>query len=405
MNFSTNQVRNFYVVKSKDASISNESAVGAALVKGIGEDFVIQYMGAGGLTRSDLINKKSVYNLTAKKAIDTRVYLRKDKIAIDTSLLDGVNIDTTKIPVGTDLLTRINIFQWGSISQEDQYVKHGIVTTTAGMSAAKFYKEMAKSLLANSVNDQIQLFDVKLSGELGGVTIEVPIDTAYKFKITATDTAAAASITSGVVSLTPKTSGTVADLNAAIATAGLTNVKVLAIGTVAAVSTATAITATAITLTEKPQPWKLGMKEAMPLQYNLSFTSSDVYSITNGINKFIQIPWVTGSTQVTEKSILPYTGNGQLVADMEYFFMGERGDDYRMMGFPNVVDTKYLVDPTKEYNIVDFDFKYVGTGVDNFESVKHITLAFEEALGTFTVTNVFINDLESMTGLTLADLA
>ena len=409
MNFSTNQVRNLYVINSKNTP-TDASANGTAIIKSSGDDFCLQYKSPGGVMRSDLIKKSSVFNLTAKKATDMRTYLRRDDIAIDAGFLSGVNIDTDKIPVGAELMLRINLFQWGSLSPEDQYVKYGTVGITTGMSADQFYRKLAENLKLNSNSDAIPLFDIKFGGALGGITFEIEQDFAYTLKVTAADSAAVADLTSGVLTITPKTAGNASDINTALATEGVTGIKAISVGTVAAVATATALPVSKLILLEKAQPWVLGKKEAMPLQYTLTFTSSEIYSVVNGVNRYYQIPWCTSVTTETTKTNLLYTGNGQMIADMEWFCMGERGDDYRMMGYPNNIDTKYLIDPSKEYNVIDFDFKYVGSGVDNQESVKHMTLVFNYTDGVatnaqYTLTNTFIGDLETATGLTLADLS
>ena len=88
---------------------------------------------------------------------------------------------------------------------------------------------------------------------------------------------------------------------------------------------------------------------------------------------------------------------------MEYFCMGERGDDYRMKGFPNIITTEYLVDPTKEYNTLDFDFKYTGTGMENQESIKHMTLVFDNTSGV-TLINTFIGDLNTILSTSVSTL-
>ena len=35
------------------------------------------------------------------------------------------------------------------------------------------------------------------------------------------------------------------------------------------------------------------------------------------------------------------------------FYMGKKGDNTESIGWPNVISTKYLVDPTAEYNTKD----------------------------------------------------
>ena len=66
---------------------------------------------------------------------------------------------------------------------------------------------------------------------------------------------------------------------------------------------------------------------------------------------------------------------GQKIADLEYFCMGERGDQYRNAGWPNVIPTKYLVDPTAEYDLYTIHYAYVGEGTHQEKSEKDIQFA------------------------------
>ena len=86
-----------------------------------------------------------------------------------------------------------------------------------------------------------------------------------------------------------------------------------------------------------------------------------------------------GSVKITEQSG-KYIGNGYEIADTEYFCMGERGDQYRQMGYPRTIRTKYTVDETKEYNVLDINFYFVGRGIDSQKSEKMITVVSTESL-------------------------
>lgn len=74
--------------------------------------------------------------------------------------------------------------------------------------------------------------------------------------------------------------------------------------------------------------------------------------------------------------------NGEVVADMENFYMKERGDQYGNVGWPNVVPTMYLADPTKEYDIFDIQYAYIGSNESCQASEKTLTIAVESSLGT-----------------------
>lgn len=85
----------------------------------------------------------------------------------------------------------------------------------------------------------------------------------------------------------------------------------------------------------------------------------------------------------TEKIELEYTdetvGNGSKIADLEYFCMGERGDQYRDgVAMPNRLPVKYMVDPEKEYNVLDMHYFFSDTGVNVHKSEKDITFVAED---------------------------
>ena len=86
-----------------------------------------------------------------------------------------------------------------------------------------------------------------------------------------------------------------------------------------------------------------------------------------------------GSTKLEDSDVV--VGNGKRIADLEWFCMGERGDQYRNNGFPNVIPTTYLIDPSKEYNTLDVHFTFRDTGVNSYKSEKDIIIV-EEAGGS-----------------------
>jgi len=72
-------------------------------------------------------------------------------------------------------------------------------------------------------------------------------------------------------------------------------------------------------------------------------------------------------------------GNGKQTADFEYFAAGEKGDQYRMVGFPDYVPTKYLVDPEKEYDYINIHYAYVGSNESVQKSEKDIVIVAPRA--------------------------
>lgn len=121
-------------------------------------------------------------------------------------------------------------------------------------------------------------------------------------------------------------------------------------------------TYTAIRFVEAVQPWHLGL---MP-QAVIPFEVQPVNVLVDGDQRL----W--GKVESYDPQV--YLPEGQLIADLEYFCMGERGDQYRNMGWPNVIPTKYLVDPSKEYDVINIHYFYQGDGISVQKSEKDIQI-------------------------------
>ena len=121
-------------------------------------------------------------------------------------------------------------------------------------------------------------------------------------------------------------------------------------------------TYTAIRFVEAVQPWHLGL---MP-QAVIPFEVQPVDVLVDGDHR------IWGKVESYDPQVsLP---EGQLIADLEYFCMGERGDQYRNMGWPNVIPTKYLVDPSKMYDVINIHYFYQGDGISVQKSEKDIQI-------------------------------
>jgi len=114
-----------------------------------------------------------------------------------------------------------------------------------------------------------------------------------------------------------------------------------------------------ITVTEIAQPWVKGKQQGRPLNYYF---------------QFVPITDSTGSENVAWGTVASvakgYAGQGtyKLAADQEYFYLGERGDKYRNVGFPYTFDTTYLVDSSKLYDTIDITYSSADSsavGVEN----------------------------------------
>lgn len=146
-------------------------------------------------------------------------------------------------------------------------------------------------------------------------------------------------------------------------------------------------TYTGVVVTEVEQPWRLGVMAQTPVY----FTVQSVPVTVNGDERH----WAT-LTESTSGSI----GNGKTIADLEYFCMGERGDQYRQIGWPNNIPTTYLVDPTKTYCVFDIHYAYVGSNESVQKSEKTITIVCADKAEL----NKVITAFNTATGLSVATL-
>ena len=155
-------------------------------------------------------------------------------------------------------------------------------------------------------------------------------------------------------------------------------------------------TYTGLIIKEAPQEWTLGKKEQVPVYFEVQPTTITV----NGDERI----WGT----VTEEKSPGVIDNGHKIADLEYFCMGERGDIYRGMGYPNNIDTTYLVNPDLKYNTIDIHYAYVGSNESVQKSEKTLTLAIPKVGEKNNISNKLTNDIISKintaTGLNIAEL-
>jgi hypothetical protein len=121
-----------------------------------------------------------------------------------------------------------------------------------------------------------------------------------------------------------------------------------------------------IIIAEVEQEWTLGIKPQEAVYF-------DVIPATV-LEAGEEVTWGT-----VEEGVDGQVGNGKLIADLEYFCMGERGDVYRGIGWPNTIPTKYFVDATKTYDVIDIHYAYVGSNESVQKSEKTLTIVGETA--------------------------
>jgi hypothetical protein len=327
--FSTNQVRQLYVATAlKSPNVIASDTAGSIAVKSdtAKSHLYFEYMGAGGMTRSDLIDIKNILYAKATDADDLAYDLAKYKLTLDDTVNGGEPV------VAQDYILRIAFRNYPGLSEEDQYFKYGMVHAVTGMTASDFYKTLALSLVKNFSREEQGLlkFYLETGGVDAGVVAEAPIE----------------------VTKDTKESSLVG-------------------------------TYTGIIIEEAPQDWILGVMEQAPV----NFTIQPDLIIDNGDERIWGVV-----KKVTSTNSIP---DGHKIADLEYFCMGERGDVYRMVGFPYVIRTKYLVDPDIKYNVIDIHYAYVGPNESVQKSEKDITIVVPKVGANNQASNALANNIIS----------
>ena len=304
--FSTNQVRQLYVVDNVASSESALATAGDIFAKKSGDDIYFKYVGALGDTmRTDIVNQKQLIYTSVATSDKLAYKLKGQKITLNPNVNGGKPIE------GRDYLLRVLFSEYIGISPVDKTLKYGTVHITPGMTASDFYAEMAYSLMQSQKKEPNPIMNVAVivSGTFEGN------------EISDTDT--------------------------------LQNIK--GMGTIEG-----------IVIFEAGQPWHLGVMPQGVIKIDAQVTRITY----NGDDTIF---WgVVEDATMPSSYVLP---EGQKIADLEYFCMGERGDQYRNAGWPNVIPTKYLVDPTAEYDLYTIHYAYVGEGTHQEKSEKDIQFA------------------------------
>ena len=188
MTYSENQVRHLYVLDGTDMTdASTFEAVGLsdlsqnpmnfALSKTKdGECVYLQYNGAGGVTRSDLIPIKNILYAHKTAAAEMAKKLKTATVQVTATSTDSD--ENTTVDKGT-YIVRIVIYNYIGMSDEDKYYRYGQVTSNGNLSVADFYTKLADSLNKNLSREAGKLFTVVAQtgqGSEGVVITEVEQD-------------------------------------------------------------------------------------------------------------------------------------------------------------------------------------------------------------------------------------
>lgn len=338
--FTANQVNQVYVLKpnstvvaSLDAShqitkANNLGSVGMGITTD-GKNIFFKHLGAGGLVRSDLIEIANIIDIKATPASAMARNLMSAKVTLNTEALES-----SKPIAGEDFVLRIKFQNPIGMSPENQYWKYGVVHATASMTASEFYLKMASSIAKNMSREAVQLVKVYVTHSSSKTEITAASDV--------TDT------------------------------------------------TTFNQTYTGVQIEEVEQDWILGIKQQKPVLFTVEPTwvnnrtddvvwgdvvYSDKRKTTGGASPANSI--VTSGQPAAAGTVV----NSKLMADYEYFYMGERGDQYRMVNWPDYIPTTYLVDANWQYgyDTVAIHYAYVGANHSVQKSEKDITFIVPRA--------------------------
>lgn len=370
-------------------TVSSTSASGTIdAIAGESGTIYFNYKSPGGVLRSDIIKVANINYAKAVKSASLARGLQKIELTLNSAVNGGSPV------AGQDYLTQFKFYEYGSLSYQDQYVKHAAVRVTTGMTADTFYRKTIESCVLNFSRETVELLSFKLKGTSCGLTVIANPAYSFKLDVGASDTTAAiannvVSLASEVVAGANLSTQNITDLNAALATAGIDAIVLSGTAPAADVTSATAITGTAVVIEEVEQPYVKGLKSSDPVRF-------DVIPRTITVSGD-EVIWGT----VTKVTPTKFVNNGKVVADLEYFYAGEKGDQYRNVGFPKVLPTEYLADSAKPYSFIEINYSDSFGGVDVQKSEKAIVIPVLSTADDLTLVNSIIGDINTAAGKTL----
>lgn len=324
--FSTNQARQIYVAKKVADPIKDKGDI--KLVAPEDADYIyFQYVGADTPLRSDLITKDLVMKATLTHGDTIARYLHQYDVVLDPK----ISADPVE---GKEYILRINMLGYASLGIENTYQKYGYVRATKNMTASDFYKTLAKSLALNFAREPQPIYEFFVS------TVDNKTKTVFPGEAGAEETANATKI----------------EFNSDLTQDPFKS-----------------ITAKKLVIREVSGVWRRGTDEDMPQMAQI-FTD-DI--LVDGLYKrWGEVKEITDKAELTKRKDSVF----RQLADMEYFYMGERGDKYRNVGWPYVINTTYLMDEIKsgdtngEFGIIDIHYAYVGSNESVQKSEKDCTI-------------------------------
>lgn len=325
---SDNQFRNLYVMKAYKTSEAALEAVGDTTLKvdNAKNSMYLVYKDTEDNLTSDVIDLKNLLYVKSTKADDMARKLNSQLVTLNEDPISG-----------QDYVLNVEVRNFVALGDDSTYIKFGAVHAVKGMTKSDFYKAMALNLAKNLSREVSPILNVSLN------------------KYDSTDS-------------TDTTN---------------TKVAVLVNGKMQNLAALTSTeTYTSIIIDEVEQPWRRGVAQVEPVNFNT--TCGTVLVDGNDV--------IWGTVEKKEGDPI---NNGKQIADMEWFYHGTRGDIYREATYPDNFDFKPLVDETKGYSTLDIHFAYVGPGVEVAKSERTITVVCADTVEL----NKLITAIKTATGV------
>lgn len=306
---SDNQFRNLYVMKTYKASESALAAVGDTTLKvdTAKNSMYLVYKDTEDNLTSDIIDLKNLLYVKSTKAADMARKLNSQSVTLNEDPISG-----------QDYVLNVEVRNFVALGDDSTHIKFGAVHAVKDMTKSDFYKAMAVNLAKNLSREPSPILNVSLNN----------------YNSTGTTNTKVAVLVNGKMQNL----------------AALTSTE----------------TYTSIIIDEVEQPWRRGVAQVEPVNFNT--TCGTVLVDGNDV--------IWGTVEKKEGDPI---NNGKQIADMEWFYHGTRGDIYREATYPDNFDFKPLVDETKAYSTLDIHFAYVGPGVEVAKSERTITVVCADA--------------------------
>lgn len=302
---SENQFRNLYVALANKAKTDAVTTKGDVAVGKSNDGKDVYFLTHNGeqAIRTDLIPVENILEVTHTAAAKMARKLHSYTVTLDADYL----VDGKPV-VGQDYVLNIEVRNYVALGDDSTHNKFGAVHATSKTTTGVFYAQMAKSLAKSLMREPSPILDIEL---VGGDNPKVLTKGVY------TEPAAAEY--------------------------------------------------TGIKITEVEQPWRRGVAQVEPVNFEVipSYITVDGDDVIWGV-----------ATAVDGASL----DNGKMIADMEWFYHGNRADMYRETGYPNNFEFHPLVDETKAYDTLDIHYAWVGSGVDVAKSERTITIVGVKAV-------------------------